>query len=64
MKQKEVIELRSESYMEEQFLLDKFPGAVWLNLGGSTTFYLSIDEKDSVLKAMKEWEDYEKVGFK
>ena len=63
MKQKEVIELKAESYMEEQFLLDRFPSVVWLNLGGSTTFYLSIDEKDSVLKAIKEWENYEKAGL-
>jgi hypothetical protein len=63
MKQKEVIELKSESYMEEQFLLDRFPSAVWLNSGSSTTFYLLIEEKDSVMKAMKEWEDYEKAGL-
>ncbi len=63
MKQKEVIELRSESYMEDQFLLDRFPSATWLNHRGSTTFYLSVDEKDSVLKAIKEWEEYEKAGF-
>jgi len=63
MKHKEVIELRSESYMEEQFLLDRFPGITWINSGSSTTFYLPIEEKDSVLKAIKEWEDYEKAGL-
>ncbi len=63
MEYKEVIQLRSESYMEDQFLLDRFPSATWLNHRGSTTFYLSVDEKDSVLKAIKEWEEYEKAGF-
>lgn len=63
MEQKEVIELRAESYMEEQFLLDKFPGITWINSGSSTTFYLPIDEKDSVLTAIKEWKEYEKAGL-
>ena len=60
MEYKEVIQLRSESYMEDQFLLDRFPSATWLNHRGSTTFYLSVDEKDSVLREEKEGKDDEK----
>jgi len=58
MKRKLVIEIESESYMEEQFLLDRFPHAVWVNLGGKTIFYLPVEDKEESLKAMKEWEEF------
>ena len=63
MKRKVVIQLESESYMEEQFLLDKFPDAVWLNISGSTKFYIDIDEKERVLKAMTDWKELEENGY-
>lgn len=53
-----VIEVEAESYMEEQFLLDKFPDAKWLNLGGTTRFYLPVEEKEEVLKAITEWKEF------
>ena len=64
MKRRVVIELESESYLEEQFLIDRFPDATWLNQGGNTTFYISIDDNDRVLKAITEWEEMEKSGYK
>lgn len=63
MKRRVVIELESESYMEEQFLLDRFPDAVWLNMGGQTKFYMDIDDKERVLGAMTEWKEIEKNGY-
>jgi len=63
MKRKVVIELKSESYMEEQYLLDKFPDSIWLKLGSNTRFYLDIDEKDSAIKAITEWKEIEKHGY-
>lgn len=63
MKRKVVIELQSESYLEEQFLLDKFPGAKWLNLGGTTRFYLDLNEKERVIDAITEWKELEKNGY-
>lgn len=59
MKRKLVIEVESESYMEEQFLLDRFPGSQWLNLGGTTKFYIPVDEQEEVLKALTEWKERE-----
>lgn len=59
MRRKLVIEVEAESYMEEQFLLDKFPDAKWLNLGGTTMFYISIEEKEEVLKAITEWKEHD-----
>ncbi len=63
MKRKVVIELESETYMEEQFLLDRFPDAVWLNFGGSTKFYVDVDEKERVLEAITKWKEMEKHGY-
>jgi hypothetical protein len=63
MKRRLVIEVESESYLEEQFLLDQFPNAVWLNMGGQTRFYMDIDEKESVLEALTKWKEIEKDGY-
>jgi len=63
MKRRVVIELESESYMEEQFLLDKFPNAIWLNMGGQTKFFMDIDEKEQVLEAITEWKKIEENGY-
>ncbi len=63
MKRKVVIQLESETYMEEQFLLDKFPDAVWLNIGGSTKFYVDLDEKERVLEAITQWKELEANAF-
>jgi len=63
MKRKVVIELKSESYMEEQYLLDKFPDAIWLNLGGTTRFYLDVNEKERVSEAITEWKEIEQHGY-
>jgi len=63
MKRRVVIEVESESYMEEQFLIDKFPDAIWHNEGGNATFYISIDENERVLKALTLWKEMEDCGF-
>ncbi len=63
MKRRVVIEVESESYLEEQFLLDKFPHSIWLNMGGQTKFYMDIDEKEAVLEALTEWREIEKNGL-
>lgn len=63
MKRRVVIEVESESYLEEQYLLDKFPDAVWLNMGGQTKFYMDINDKERVLEALTEWKEIEKDGY-
>ena len=64
MKRRLVIELESESYLEEQFLIDRFPDAVWMVQGGATLFFIGLDEKDRVLQAITEWKVMEERGFK
>ena len=63
MKRRVVIEVESESHMEEQFLLDRFPGAIWLNMGGQTKFFMDINEKEEVLSALTEWKEIETNGY-
>jgi hypothetical protein len=58
MKQRRVVEITAESYIEEQILLEKFPEAVWINLGGSTIkFYLNEDRQEDVIKFIQECEE-------
>ena len=63
MKRRVVIEVEAESYLEEQYLLDQFPDAVWLNMGGQTRFYMDIDDKDRVLEALTNWKEIEERGY-
>jgi hypothetical protein len=57
MKQRTVVEVAAESYIEEQLLLEKFPEAVWINLGGSTIFYLDENSKQDVIDFIQECEE-------
>ena len=59
MKMKTVIQITSETDIEEQYLLEKFPEAVWFNLGGRTNFYLPDGEeyRTEVEVAILEWEE-------
>ena len=55
MKFKKMIALQSESYEEEQFILNKFPDSVWINLDGGTTFYVPESKINEALHVLKEW---------
>jgi len=55
MKLKKMIALESESYLEEQFILSKFPESVWINLEGGTTFYIPESKINEALNVLKEW---------
>jgi len=57
MKQRTVVEVQAESYIEEQLLLEKFPEAIWFNLSGNTMFYLPEDTKEEVTSFIKECEE-------
>ena len=56
MKRRVVIEVESESHMEEQLLLEAYPEAVWFTGVGNTRFYLpeymeeEIEEKINEMK--------------
>lgn len=62
MKQRTVIQLESESTMEEHFLRDELPDAVCLNLGGITSFYLPVEEEERVLKVLEKWKENYETG--
>jgi len=66
MKRRVVIEIKTESYMEEQFIHDRLPDAVWVGNsgGGMTVFYIDISEEERVLKALIEWKEIEEQGYK
>lgn len=57
MKQRRVVEITAESYIEEQLLLEKFPEAVWVNLTGRTKFYLDEVREEEVIEFMQECEE-------
>ena len=40
MKIKKVYQVEAESYIEEQAILAKVPGVVWVNLEGKTMFFI------------------------
>jgi hypothetical protein len=53
-----VIQLVSESRMEEHFLRDEFPDAIWTsNPGCNVVFYLPVSEEDRVTEAIKKWKE-------
>lgn len=63
MKMKSVIEIEVDSYTEEQYILEKFPEAVWISPAGvgagGTRFYLPDNEgyRTDVETAILEWEE-------
>jgi len=56
---KSTIQVTTESDIEEQYILEKFPEAVWVNLVGRTMFFLDDNEmnKEEVEQAIFEWEE-------
>ena len=57
MKQRTVVEVTAENYIEEQLLLEKFPEAVWINLTGRTKFYLDENSKEEAIDFIQECEE-------
>ena len=59
MKMKSTIQVTTESDIEEQYILEKFPEAVWVNLTGRTMFFLPENEgnRTEVEEAITEWEE-------
>lgn len=58
MKMRAVIEIETESYLEEQYILEQLPNSVWIYLGEKRVrFYIPYPEYDLVKKILKEWEE-------
>lgn len=55
---KKVIQIKAESYLEEQFLLQKFPGVIWhppVVGEGFASFYLPVKEEKNAKEALNEY---------
>ena len=56
MKTKSVVEVETSNIAEEQFVLNRFPGAIWIALGERTKFYIPYAEYSVVNEMISEWE--------
>jgi len=56
MKHKAVVEIETKSIEEEQFVLNRFPSAIWVALGERTKFYIPYQEYNVVKEMINEWE--------
>jgi hypothetical protein len=59
---RKVIEIQAQSYLEEQFLLNRFPDAAWTTgvRGDFGTFYLSENKEKLVEKCILEFKEKNK----
>ena len=60
MKHKLVMEIITESYEEEQYILMKFPESWWYSANpreGHTIFYLPASNEETVQEAITEWKE-------
>ena len=59
MKMKAVIQITTDDNIEEQYILEKYPEAVWINLSGRTLFFLNDDEynRTEILEVITQWEE-------
>jgi len=60
MKSRSVIEIETETYEEEQFILARFPHTAWIKLSENTRFYVPTDQLTKVAEVMAEWSLAEK----
>lgn len=56
MKIRKVVEIVTESYDEEQFVLQKMPGLWWEFREGNTVFYAQEERENEVKALLKELE--------
>jgi hypothetical protein len=63
MKVKKTFAIKAESFVEEQYLIENLPGAIWhQNLSGEFhTFYINENEEPRLKKALKKWDDLNKI---
>jgi hypothetical protein len=56
MKTRSIIEVETKSIEEEQYVLNRFPGAIWVALENRTKFYIPYVEYNVVQEMVNEWE--------
>jgi len=56
MKKRQVIEIVTETYEEEQFIVSRFPEAWWECKGDNIVFILPLNLELEVMEALEEFE--------
>ena len=62
MKYKMCYEVIADNYLEEQFLLSKFPDSIWFITEKNTRFYIPKQHKTELVNAIGEWKERKKDG--
>ncbi len=60
MEMRETVEISVDNQIEEQYILEKFPEAVWVSpagFGTTTRFFLPSNRSSDVREAIQEWEE-------
>lgn len=55
MRKKAVMEIQTDNYDEQQFIMNKFPDSIKVFMGNITKFYISYENHYFVQRALKEW---------
>jgi len=55
MKYERVVEIKTDSYEEEQYILSKFPDAWFSQRGDHTIFHVSVNKESEVQKVYDEY---------
>jgi len=57
MEYKAVIQIKTETYNEQQYIMSRFPSAKWIALEeNKVMFYVSYGEYNKVKEVINEWE--------
>jgi hypothetical protein len=58
MRYRRVVEIETSTYAEQQFILNRFPQAVWISVEeNKTRFYLPNEMYQKIIGVIKEWEN-------
>jgi hypothetical protein len=57
MMTRKMVEIQAETYLEEQYILSRFPDSVWVPgvRGAFATFYIPETKAKIIDNALKEW---------
>ena len=59
MKIRKMVEIITDSFEEQQFILSRFPDSFWFVEGDNKTrFYISALQEGKAIAALNEWKEY------
>ena len=62
MKYKTCYEVIADSYEEEQFIIKRFPEALWFITDSHVKIYIPKSAKNELVEAISQWRDYSKYA--